>query len=57
MIGNAQDFAFLQEGDLLFVCSDSANAITEVTSGVEQLPIDHVGIVHRIGGEKLLTAF
>lgn len=51
MIGNAQDFAFLQEGDLLFVCSDSANAITEVTSGVEQLPIDHVGIVHRIGGD------
>ncbi len=51
MIGNAQDLAFLQEGDLLFVCSDSANAITEVTSGVEQLPIDHVGIVHRIGGD------
>lgn len=51
MMGNAQDFAFLQEGDLLFVCSDSANAITEVTSGVEQLPIDHVGIVHRIGGD------
>ena len=52
MIGNAQDLAFLQEGDLLFVCSDSANAITEVTSGVEQLPIDHVGIVHRIGGDS-----
>ena len=51
MIGNAQDFTFLQDGDLLFVCSDSANAITEVTSGVEQLPIDHVGIVHRIGGD------
>jgi len=51
MIGNAQDLAFLQEGDLLFVCCDSANAITEVTSGVEQLPIDHVGIVHRIGGD------
>lgn len=41
----------LNEGDLLFCCSDSANAITQVTSGVEDLPIDHVGIVHRIGGD------
>lgn len=41
----------LQEGDLLFCCSDSANAITRVTNGVEDLPIDHVGIVHRIGGD------
>ena len=41
----------LREGDLLFCCPDSANAITAVTSGVEELPIDHVGIVHRIGGE------
>ena len=40
----------LQEGDLLFACSDTANAITAVTSGVGRLPIDHVGIVHRIGG-------
>lgn len=40
----------LQEGDLLFACTDTANAITAVTSGVEGLPIDHVGIVHRIGG-------
>ena len=36
---------------MLFCCSDSANAITQVTSGVEDLPIDHVGIVHRIGGD------
>ena len=42
----------LQEGDLLFACSDTANAITRVTSGVEDLPIDHVGIVHRIGGDQ-----
>lgn len=42
----------LREGDLLFVCSDSSNAITDVTSGVEGLPIDHVGIVHRIGGDE-----
>ena len=41
----------LQEGDLLFSCSSDENAITSVTSGVEGLPIDHVAIVHRIGGE------
>ena len=42
----------LREGDLLFVCSDTENAITQVTSGVEELPIDHVAIVHRIGGDN-----
>jgi len=42
----------LREGDLLFACSDTANAITAVTSGVGHLPIDHVGIVHRIGGNE-----
>lgn len=41
----------LQEGDLLFCCSDSSNAITAVTSGVEGLPIDHVGVVHHVGGD------
>ena len=41
----------LQEGDLLFCSSDSANAITAVTSGVEGLPIDHVGVVHLAGGD------
>ena len=41
----------LRDGDLLFCCSDSANAITAVTSGVEDLPIDHVAVVYRIGGE------
>lgn len=40
----------LQEGDLLFCCTDSANAITAVTTGVDKLPIDHVAVVHRIGG-------
>ncbi len=40
----------LQEGDLLFACSDTANAITDVTSGIDKLPIDHVAVVHRIGG-------
>lgn len=42
----------LQEGDLLFACSDTANAITRVTSGVQDLPIDHVAVVHRIGGDQ-----
>lgn len=40
----------LREGDLLFTCSDVPNVITRVTSGTDSLPIDHVGIVHRIGG-------
>ncbi|MBQ3730834.1 MAG: hypothetical protein II905_03680 [Muribaculaceae bacterium] len=42
----------LLEGDLLFCCAESANAITEVTRGVRDLPIDHVAIVHRIGGDE-----
>lgn len=42
----------LLEGDLLFCCTDSANAITAVTSGVGSLPIDHVAVVHRIGGDE-----
>ena len=42
----------LREGDLLFCCSAEPNAITAVTSGVEQMPIDHVAVVHRIGGEQ-----
>ena len=41
----------LLEGDLLFCCSDTANAITSVTSGVEGLPIDHVAIAHRVGDD------
>lgn len=40
----------LQEGDLVFSCSDGGNAITDVTNGVGNLPIDHVAIAHRIGG-------
>ena len=42
----------LQEGDLLFTCSEEPNAITQVTRGVDALPIDHVAVVHRIGGES-----
>ena len=42
----------LREGDLLFCCSDAVNAITSVTSGVEGLPIDHVAVVHSLGGDN-----
>ena len=42
----------LQEGDLLFSCTQEPNAITDVTSGVAHLPIDHVAVVHRIGGTQ-----
>lgn len=42
----------LLEGDLLFCCAQSPNAITEVTRGLKDLPIDHVAIVHRIGGDN-----
>lgn len=42
----------LCDGDLLFCCTDTANAITAVTSGVEGLLIDHVGVVYRIGGDE-----
>ena len=41
----------LCEGDLLFTCSEGGNAITDVTNGVGGLLIDHVAIVHRIGGD------
>ena len=40
----------LQEGDLLFCCVDSSNAITDVTQGYHGLLIDHVAVAHRIGG-------
>ena len=39
------------EGDLLFVAQAEANAITEVTQGMDGLAIDHVAILHRIGGD------
>ena len=51
LVAMAADAQQLLEGDLLFSCSEAPNAITRVTSGVEALPIDHVGIVHRIGGD------
>lgn len=42
----------LQEGDLLFCCTVEPNAITDVTQGAQGMNIDHVGVVHRIGGDK-----
>ena len=42
----------LQEGDLLFCCPDEPNAITDVTQGAKGMNIDHVAIVHSIGGDN-----
>ena len=45
--GVAQNMAQqLQEGDLLFCISAQGNHITQVTQGVDDLAIDHVGMVH-----------
>ena len=41
----------VDEGDLLFVAQAGDNAITQVTQGVDNLAIDHVAIMHRIGGD------
>ncbi|MBR5168944.1 MAG: hypothetical protein IKW85_00070 [Muribaculaceae bacterium] len=47
----AQEMNFLYDGDLLFCCTDTANAITDVTTGVEGLSIDHVAVVYRVADE------
>lgn len=44
-------FPMVEEGDLLFLAQPCDNAITQVTQGVDGLAIDHVAIMHRIGGE------
>jgi hypothetical protein len=41
----------IEEGDLIFVAQPLDNAITQVTQGIDSLAIDHVAIMHRIGGE------
>ena len=41
----------VEEGDLLFVAQTEDNAITQVTQGIDNLAIDHVAIMHRIGGK------
>lgn len=43
-------YSEIEEGDLIFVAQASDNAITRVTQGVDALAIDHVAIMHRIGG-------
>ena len=53
--GSAQkrlnDFGKLRDLDLLFVVSQQSNSITEVTSGINGYPIDHVAILRKENGE------
>lgn len=42
----------VREGDLAFVVNRQGNAITSVTLSIDSLPIDHVAILHRIGGDN-----
>ncbi|MBQ0114349.1 MAG: hypothetical protein KBT10_00505 [Bacteroidales bacterium] len=42
----------IHEGSLVFVVSKSTNPITSVTGGIDSLSIDHVAIMHRIGGDN-----
>ena len=44
------DFPF-HDADLVFVAPPAANAITEVTCSDNDVVVDHVAIIHRIGGE------
>lgn len=37
----------LRSGDLLFFAPAKSNAITQVTEGINDVPIDHVAIIHR----------
>lgn len=39
------------EGDLAFVVNRQGNAITQVTQGIDGMAIDHVAILHRVGGD------
>lgn len=48
----AGNFDAVHEGDLAFVINPQGNAITSVTQAIESLPIDHVAIMHRIGGDN-----
>lgn len=49
---HAAGFADVREGDLAFVVNRQGNAITSVTHSINSLPIDHVAIMHRIGGDN-----
>ena len=48
LAGNHGD---VHEGDLVFVVNPHGNAITSVTTAIDSLPIDHVAILHRVGGD------
>ena len=50
----AQSKVCAHEGDLLFVVPAESNAITAVTQGNDTLAIDHVAILHFIGGNNAL---
>lgn len=45
-----RNFPFL-DADLIFVAPSSTNAITDVTCYDSDVTVDHVAILHRIGGE------
>ncbi len=45
----------LKSGDLIFVTSPQANKITEVTSGIDGLPIDHVAIYYTANGKPRIV--
>ena len=46
-----RDFSF-HDGDLVFVAPPTANAITDVTCHTSDVAVDHVAIMHHIGGEN-----
>ena len=49
-VSDLLDFPF-HDADLVFVAPPTANAITEVTCSGSEEAVDHVAIMHRIGGE------
>ena len=48
----AQQNDSLQSCDLIFVTAPQRNAITDVTEGFQQMPIDHVAIFYRVGNRQ-----
>lgn len=48
----AGTYSDVHEGDLVFVVNPRGNAITSVTTAIDSLPIDHVAILHRVGGDE-----
>lgn len=50
MVSAFKDFSF-HDADLIFVAPPTANAITDVTCYASETAVDHVAIIHYIGGE------